>query len=245
MNSIPLDIVIPVYDEGANIWATLEQLQAKVKTPHRVWIVYDFDEDDTLSALQGHSFANLNLVKNRHGRGVVSALKTGFEVSPGPAVLVAMADLSDDLGSVDPMFQKIEEGYDLVCGSRYMSGGAQVGGPALKKILSRAAGWSLRFLGGLATHDATNNFKMYRKSLLDSLTVESQGGFELGLEMVVKAHLRAARIGEVPTVWRDRAQGVSKFKLFKWLPSYFRWYLLAFRGKPNSDCWRSNEAPPA
>jgi hypothetical protein len=70
---------------------------------------------------------------------------------------------------------------------------------------------------------------MYRKSMVERLGVESAHGFELALELTVKAHLAGYRITEVPTTWRDREHGESSFRLFRWLPRYLRWYGLAFR----------------
>ena len=115
--------------------------------------------------------------------------------------------------------------------SRYMRGGHQVGGPLLKRTLSRAAGLSLHWLGGVATHDPTNNFKLYSRAFLDSVTIESRAGFELALELTVKATLAGRRVAELPTTWRDRTAGKSNFKLRAWLPHYLRWYGAAFRGR--------------
>jgi len=111
-----------------------------------------------------------------------------------------------------------------------MPGGRQIGGPRLKNFLSRTAGKSLHLLTGLPTHDVTNSFKMYRTSFLRSLSLESSGGFEIGMEIVVKAFVGGARIAEVPSTWTDRVAGKSRFRLWRWLPSYLRWYLYAFRG---------------
>src|SRR5206468_12820561 len=108
---------------------------------------------------------------------------------------------------------------------------AQEGGPKLKSFLSRAAGLSLHFVGGLPTRDPTNNFKLYSRTLLDQVQIESTGGFELALELTVKAHLLGLSIAELPTVWTDRVAGQSNFKLMKWLPRYLRWYTEAFRGR--------------
>src|SRR5258706_3121504 len=109
-----------------------------------------------------------------------------------------------------------------------MKGGHQVGGPLLKRLLSRAAGLSLHHLAGVPTHDPTNNFKLYRRTFLAATPIESSAGFELALELTVKATLAGARIAEVPTTWRDRTAGQSNFKLRKWLPPYRPWYRLAF-----------------
>jgi dolichol-phosphate mannosyltransferase len=119
----------------------------------------------------------------------------------------------------------------VVCGSRYMEGGQQIGGPLLKRLMSRTAGLTLHWLAGVPTRDATNSFKMYRTSFLGELEFESTGGFEIGLEAVVKAYVRGRRIAEVPSIWTDRVAGKSRFRLWKWLPNYLRWYFYAFRGR--------------
>ena len=173
---------------------------------------------------------NIHLVKNKYGKGALNAIKTGFEAVNDGVVLVAMADLSDDFTKVDEMFRKINQGYDIVCGSRYMRGGKQIGGPLLKRFLSRMAGVSLYYLAGIPTHDATNNFKMYTKKVLNEIKIESKGGFELAVEVVVKAFLKGRKITEVPCVSPDRQAGEAKFKLWKWLPHYLRWYWLAITG---------------
>lgn len=145
-------------------------------------------------------------------------------------MLVTMADASDDPATIPAMCEKLAEGYDLVCASRYMPGGRQVGGPIVKSFLSRVAGLSLHRLAGIPTHDATNSFKLYRRCLLEEIVIESRGGFEIGLELTVKSHLRGYRIAELPTTWRDRCEGTSNFKTVRWLPHYLKWYWLGIRG---------------
>jgi dolichol-phosphate mannosyltransferase len=142
-----------------------------------------------------------------------------------------MADLSDDLAKVSRMLELYRNGYQIVVGSRYMKGGRIVNGPVLKQGLSRVAGVSLHWLRGIPTHDATNAFKIYDSQMLRQFQLESQRGFELNLEITVKAFLAGYRIAEIPSTWRDRTQGQSKFKLFAWLPHYLRWYFYAFRPK--------------
>jgi hypothetical protein len=123
------------------------------------------------------------------------------------------------------------EGADVVAGSRYMRGGRQVGGPPLKRLMSRTAGLTLHWIAGVPTHDATNNFKLYARRFLDGVRIESQGGFELAIELTVKATLTGRRVAELPTTWRDRTAGQSNFKMRAWLPRYLRWYLVAMRGR--------------
>lgn len=231
----PLEIIIPVYNEGENIVRTLDEIESKVKHPHRILVVYDFDGDNTLPPLrrwlEKPFHPDVRLVKNHYGRGALNAIRSGFEEVEEELCLVCMGDLSDDMVVVGDMIRMMDEGSDLVCGSRYMSGGRQIGGPWFKTLLSRTAGMTLHLLAGLPTHDVTNSFKMYRKSLLRRITIESKGGFEVGMEIVVKAHLLGCRITEVPSTWRDRSGGESKFRLFKWLPNYLHWYFRAFRAR--------------
>jgi hypothetical protein len=112
-----------------------------------------------------------------------------------------------------------------------MRGGRQIGGPRLKRLMSRAAGLSLYWLGGVHTHDATNNFKLYSRSFLDRVSIESEGGFELALELTVKATLMGLTVREVPATWRDRSAGKSRFRMRAWLPRYLRWYWIGLAGR--------------
>lgn len=108
----------------------------------------------------------------------------------------------------------------------------QIGGPILKRTLSRLGGVSLYWLGGLPTHDATNAFRAYRLSVLREILIESSGGLECTLEVTAKAHIAGRRIAEVPAMGRDRTTGQSQFRLRKWLPQYIKWYVCALsRGR--------------
>ncbi len=230
MGELSLGIIIPVYNEAENIGSTLTEIQQKVKTPHRIYIVYDFEEDNTLPAAREFikQGAELRLVRNPV-QGVINAIKTGLRIAEEESLLVTMADMSDDYSVVDKMCALIGEGYDVVCGSRYMKGGRQIGGPLIKKTLSRIADVSLRHIAAIPTHDATNSFKLYRKSLIDSIEIESDGGFEIGMEIVVKAYFTGFRVTEVPCLWMDREKGSSRFRILKWAPKYLRWYLFAIK----------------
>lgn len=228
-----LSVVCPVYNEADNIERLLDELRTKVSVPMDVLIVYDMDDDNTLPVV--YNIADkypfkIKLIKNIYGHGALNAIKTGFEKSQNEAVLVVMADLSDDLTVVDEMYRLITlEGYDIVCGSRYMPGGRQIGGPIIKRTLSRLAGISLHYLTGLPTHDVTNSFKMYSQKIIKEFKVESKGGFEIGMELVVKAFVTGRKITELPTIWTDRKSGQSRFRMWKWLPNYLKWYFYTFK----------------
>jgi dolichol-phosphate mannosyltransferase len=227
-----LSIVVPVFKEGEAVDPVLRAMTASVATPHEILVVYDFDEDPTVPVIQRLSteLPTIRGLRNDLGRGVLNAMKAGIAGSVGPYVLISMSDGSDEPHIVDSMVRLAEAGADVVAASRYMRGGHQVGGPLLKRLMSRTAGLTLHWFAGIATHDPTNNFKLYARRFLDSTTIQSTAGFELALELTVKASLAGRTVAEVPTTWRDRTAGKSNFKLRQWLPNYLYWYRVAFRG---------------
>lgn len=225
-----LSIVLPVYNEGEAVEPILRRLASAVKTPHELVVVYDFDEDSTVPVVDrlAGDIPNLRGLRNDLGRGVLNAMKAGIAGTTTPYVLISMADGSDEPEIVDRMVELAKGGADVVAASRYMKGGRQIGGPPIKRLMSRVAGLTLHWFARVPTHDATNNFKLYSRRFLDSTTIESTAGFELALELTVKATLARRGIAEVPTTWRDRTAGASNFKLRKWLPHYLHWYRVAF-----------------
>jgi dolichol-phosphate mannosyltransferase len=231
-------VVVPVYNEGENVVPTLRGVVGRTLTrPLEVLVVHDFDEDTTVPVVKRlqSELPELHLHRNDLGRGALNALKSGLAAARAPYVLVTMGDGSDDPGDIDAMYALAQGGADVVAGSRYMKGGHQVGGPLLKRTMSRVAGLSLHWLGGLPIHDATSNYRLYSKRLLQRVTIESTGGFELGLELTVKAYVLGMRVAEVPTTWSDRTAGESRFRLWKWLPRYLHWYWRGMAGRFSSN----------
>jgi dolichol-phosphate mannosyltransferase len=233
MPAVELSVVMPVFKEGEAVEPVIRALTSAITAPHEILVVYDFDEDPTVPVIERLASELLSVRGQRNdlGRGVLNAMKAGIAGSSGPYLLITMSDGSDEPRVVDPMIALARDGADVVAASRYMRGGHQVGGPRLKRLMSRAAGLSLHWFAGVPTHDPTNNFKLYARRFLDATTIESTAGFELALELTVKATLQGRRVAEVPTTWRDRTAGQSNFKLRKWLPHYLHWYRVAFQGR--------------
>jgi hypothetical protein len=156
-----------------------------------------------------------------------------------------MADGCDDPRQIDELTRLVERGVMVAAASRYMPGGQQVGGPQLKRMLSRTAGRTLYWFARVGTRDATNSFKAYNRQFVKQVGIESEDGFEIGLELTAKARRLRLPVAEIPTIWLDREAGVTNFKVAKWLPKYLHWYWFAFgprlkvdrinRSKPDSD----------
>ena len=226
-----LDIVIPVYNEGGNILATLGALARELKTPARVLICYDTEDDDTLPAIrdnpQAHAGLAIEFVRN-HSRGAHAAVMAGLAASTAPLIVVYPADDDFNAGILDRMVALAREGCDIVCASRFMPGGTMQGCPWLKAVLVRSAAFTLHRVALLPTHDATSGFRLFSRRVIEQIEVESDQGFCYSVELLVKAHRLGWRIGEVPAAWYERKHGASRFRVLKWLPAYLRWYRYAF-----------------
>jgi dolichol-phosphate mannosyltransferase len=228
MRAGPVQILVPIYNEGENVVVLHERLQAEGVPFDRLRFVYDRDDETALPYVAKLRAADprVEALKNAYGPGVIRALRFGFDhVEPGP-VIVLMGDLSDKLSIIPDMLELWRGGATVVSPSRYMPGGIQHGGGLVKAGLSRLAGKSLGWLG-FPTSDPTNNFKLYDGEWLRRQQVESEGGFEVALELCYKAYAQREPIRQLPTEWFDRTSGESRFRLRAWLPRYLRWWLRA------------------
>jgi hypothetical protein len=199
-----------------------------VSLPFEVLTVYDTPDDTTAAVVEAFGDDRYRGVLNTVAPGPAGAIRTGLANAASGVVVVTMADGSDDASQIDAMTRLVERGCAVAAASRYMSGGAQVGGPVLKASLSRTAGLLLYWFARVGTHDATNSFKAYSRDFVDRVGVDSDAGFELGIELVAKARRLRQPVAEVPTIWLDRSIGESRFQLRGWLPRYLRWFFFAF-----------------
>jgi dolichol-phosphate mannosyltransferase len=224
-----LDIVIPVYNEGANIVRVVDSLRTHVHTSFRLLICYDHDDDDTLEALRKIDLGGLEfqLVKNRRS-GVLGAIRTGFDESRAPAVLVFPADDDYNAPNLDRMVEKFRAGCEIVAASRFMPGGCMKGCPWLKGALVRSSAWALHYLARVPTRDPSNGFRLFSRRVLESIPIESSVGFAYSIELLVKCHRLGWKICEVPVAWYERKAGRSRFRVLRWLPQYLKWFFYAF-----------------
>jgi dolichol-phosphate mannosyltransferase len=226
-----LDIVIPVYNEGGIILATLGALRRQVTTPSRILICYDRPDDDTLSTIKANPDAvaglDIEFVRNT-SRGAHGAVMSGFAESRAPYVLVFPADDDFNAGIIDAMIAQGDKGAAIVCASRFIPGGSMIGCPWLKAALVRTAAFSLYYIARLPTRDATNGFRLFSRRVVDQIAVESDQGFCYSLEILVKCHRLGWPVADVPAQWIERKQGSSRFQVLAWVPAYLRWYLYAF-----------------
>jgi glycosyltransferase involved in cell wall biosynthesis len=225
-----VSVVIPVYNEGDAIIGCLDRILAGVTLPCEILVVYDDETDSTVQPLRKYAEHDARVVptRNSYGRGPARAIRYGIDHVRSPVVVVTMADGSDDAEQIDELCKLVERGVVIAAASRYMSGGQQIGGPMIKSQLSRLAGLSLYWLAHVGTRDATNSFKAYSVPFVREVGIDSDTGFEIGIELVAKARRLRRPVAEIPTIWLERAQGASNFKVAKWIPRYLKWYRFAF-----------------
>ncbi len=231
-----VSVVVTAHNEGEAIVSCLDRMFEAVTLPCEVLVVYDSLDDPTSPWLAKLAEEEPRLIPtlNGYGPGPAKAIRYGIDQAKADVVVVTMADGCDDPMQIDQLTRLVERGVVVAAASRYMRSGQQIGGPWLKKTLSRLAGLSLHLFARVGTRDATNSFKAYSKDFVHEVGIDSDAGFEVGLELVAKARRLRRPVAEVPTIWLDRSFGVSSFKLARWLPKYLRWYRFAFGPKLES-----------
>lgn len=228
--SVRVSVVIPAYNEGKDIVPVMDRILESVESDCEILVVVDAGDDPTLPIIAEYSerHSKVRGLVNTYGRGPANAIRFGIDAAASPVVVVTMADGSDDPRQIDSLARLVDRGVAVAAASRYTAGGQQVGGPMLKGLLSRVAGTSLHVLARVGTKDATNSFKAYSTDFVKQVGIHSRVGFEIGIELTAKARRLRLPVGEVPTIWLDRATGQSNFKLSEALPNYLRWYRFAF-----------------
>ena len=219
-----LDIIVPVFREEGNISKTIEEIFKILEINFRVLVVYDFDEDPTIQVIKNNFHkSQIICLKNKY-QGLNGAIKTGFENIQSKATLLYPADDHKNFNLISKMFNKFNEGYDIVCASRFIDGGSYEGAPLIKRLIVKFVSFTLTNFTSLPTKDATNGFRLFSKSFVEKFPIESKKGFTFSIELLAKAHRNNYKIAELPEKWPVRTSGESKFSYYT-IPFYFRWYL--------------------
>jgi dolichol-phosphate mannosyltransferase len=221
-----LSVVIPARDESGCIASTVQHLHLELclnGVPHEIVVVDDGSTDETwqiLKELQTR-LRELTPVQNDGLHGFGRAIIHGIDHSQGDAVVIMMADESDDCRDVVRYWELLNEGYDAVFGSRFMKGGGVIDYPWLKLKINRLANTFIRFFFGIKLNDTTNAFKAYRKTTLDGCRPFLSPHFNLTVELPLKTIVRGYSWTVIPITWRNRRTGVAKLKIKEMGSRYF------------------------
>jgi glycosyltransferase involved in cell wall biosynthesis len=216
-----ISIIVPAHNEEKIIGKTLSSLYQVLKESglnYEIIAVDDNSTDKTFRVMKEISKESKKIKvfhksDEKGPSGLGSVLLFGIKNAKGDVIIPFMGDLSDDPKDIIKLVKKLEEGYDVVCGSRFIKGGKAVGYPFLKLIAHRTYNKFFSFIFGLGLEDFSNAFKAYRRKIFDSIQVESKG-FEFNAEVLLKAHILGFRITEVPVKWCGRKEGTSKLGSF-------------------------------
>lgn len=221
-----LSVVIPARNEGECIASTVEHLHLELQlhhVPHEIIVVDDGSTDDTADVLARTAahVPTLRTIRSDGPHGFGLAIRRGLEAMSGDAVVIMMADESDDCRDVVRYWHELHQGFDCVFGSRFIKGGGVIDYPTPKLLLNRIANLYIRLLFGLRYNDVTNAFKAYRRCVIDGCQPLLSPHFNLTVELPLKAIVRGYTWKVIPITWRNRRTGLAKLRIKEMGSRYF------------------------
>ncbi len=213
-----LSVVIPARDEEGCIASTLEHLHLELRLhriAHEIIVVDDGSMDRTAAIVTalGERIPEVRLVNNGPPQGFGRAIACGLQRMSGDAVVIMMADESDDCRDVVRYWNVLNEGWDAVFGSRFMKGGGVIDYPWPKLRLNRMANLFIRLLFRVSLNDTTNAFKAYRRTVIEGCQPLLSAHFNLTVEIPLKTMVRGYSWTVIPITWRNRRSGLAKLKV--------------------------------
>ncbi|HMK11781.1 MAG TPA: polyprenol monophosphomannose synthase [Acidimicrobiales bacterium] len=209
-------VVLPTYNEALNIEEVLRKVRAALPDAHLL-VVDDGSPDGTADLAEelGRELGNVSVLRRPAKAGLGSAYRAGFRegIARGLDVMIEMdSDLSHDPAALPSLLAEIEDGADLVIGSRYVPGGTIPNWRLHRRLLSR---WGNRYAGlvlALPVRDATAGYRAYRAEALAKIDLDAvkADGYGFQIEMAYAVRRTGGRIVEVPISFKDRVRGTSK-----------------------------------
>ena len=220
MNRIILSVIIPAHNEEKNLGRTVNDLTIvlqKEQVPYEIILVNDNSSDTTPEIIKGlmDNNSNIKTINRKPPGGFGRAIRSGMELVSGDAVVICMADSSDDPLDVIKYYNKLEEGYDCVFGSRFIKGSSVENYPVAKLLVNRIVNKIIQWIFWCKFNDLTNAFKAYRTEVIRSCGPYRACHFNMTLELSLSALARKYSICQVPINWYGRTWGSSNLSMRK------------------------------
>jgi dolichol-phosphate mannosyltransferase len=215
-NRGPAWLVLPTYNEAANIDPFVAAVRSNLPANARILIVDDGSPDGTGERADrlAERHANVSVLHRRTKEGLGPAYIAGFRraLASGAGLVLEMdSDFSHDPAYL-PRLLDAARRADLVIGSRYVPGGGVSDWGPVRRLISRGGSAYSRLVLGVEVHDLTGGFKCFRREVLEAIDLDSieVRGYAFQVEMTYRAIQLGFKIVEVPIVFRDRRAGESK-----------------------------------
>ena len=227
MKRLYLSVVLPTYNERKNIELLIPQLEKlfqKNKWGAEILVVDDSSPDGTAEAARklNQPYRNIRVIVRNKKEGIGAALKAGYDKARGGIILSMDADLALDVNDIPKLLKKINQGYDLVIGSKHSQLGVyEANSLAIraKKMLSYLSTTFARIWLGIPIKDFALNFRAIRRDAWKKLDVREKMNAML-VEMIWQANKKGYKICEIPVVFKQRKYGDSKISIFEQGPDY-------------------------
>jgi glycosyltransferase involved in cell wall biosynthesis len=226
-----MSIVVPVYNEKPNIEPTAKKIMdafGELSADIEILFVDDNSPDGTADEVDRVSgFApQVRLVQHGKKEGIGAAHHAGYKAAKGKYIMCIDADLSQSPDDLLKMKEKLDNGYDLVIGSRYMAGGEQIGKSVIRDVGSRGMNFICRFFLGIQLTDCTHTFRAFKKKLFDDVNpiLDQKGHPNFQVQFSFWTIKKGYRTNEIPIIFveRDADRGQSKLSVKRELPSFLR-----------------------
>lgn len=213
-----LSVAIPARNEAGNIGPTLDRIRDRLRqegVAYEIVVVDDGSTDATSEEVERRQAQDpgIRLVSNAGPHGFGYAIRCGLNAITGDAVVIVMADGSDDPDDLVRYFCILRDRAECAFGSRFLPGSRVEGYPTFKLIVNRFGNLFIRLLFGLRYNDVTNAFKGYRANVIEGCRPLLSAHFNITVELPLKAIIRGYSHEVIPISWRQRERGVSRFHL--------------------------------
>tara|TARA_Y100001970_G_C14252373_1_gene872804 strand:+ start:5691 stop:6386 length:696 start_codon:yes stop_codon:yes gene_type:complete len=222
------DLIIPVFNEK-KIIELLDYIFDISKKFLNIYICYDQDDDISIKLIKQSKYnksSKISLIKNTK-QGPCEAIKTGIAKSMADCLIIYPADDYSNGSLLDKMHDLHLKGYDIVCPSRFTKGGIIKNCPLIKLLIVRCVSFIIFYFSNIKIKDSTNGFRLFSKKILNRYKIESTMGFAYSMELLIKSKMDNYKIIEIPSVWIERNDRKSNFKILKWSKDYLKWFFIA------------------